>query len=90
MNIENDPNADIALGYLASQFPEEYPEPKVAEKEKPLSDYEKLQISKKEMVQQSQAVLSAAVDSDNEMSERQFQEEDAAKSAFEIAGMPQP
>jgi len=41
------------------------------------------------MVQQSQEVLSAAVDSDNEMKEHVQKEEDATKSAFEIAGMPQ-
>ena len=45
---------------------------------------------KQEMVQQSQQVLSQAVDSDNEMQERVQKEEDATKSALEIAGMALP
>jgi predicted HAD superfamily Cof-like phosphohydrolase len=62
----------------------------MVKKEKPLSDDEKLQLRKKEMVSESQEVLSAAVDSDSEMQQRVETQEDATKSAYEIAGMAQP
>ena len=47
-----------------------------------------MQLAKKEMVDASQEVLSAAVDSDNEAKAAVQKDEEAAKSAFEIAGMP--
>jgi len=62
----------------------------VVKKEIKLSEDEKLQLAKKEMVAESAEVLSAAVDSDNDMNTKVDKDSEAAKSAFEIAGMAEP
>ena len=83
-----EPEADIALEFLANQFPDDYekdPPPKKVEPK--LSEEEKLKLESQQTVNYAKDVLQDAQNYHDQIEENLQKKADSKKSPLEIAGM---